>query len=44
MPITQGTFSYLPEPRYDETAAQDAFDNDWPPAVEYTDDPHPRNS
>lgn len=45
MHITQGTFSYLPPLTDEEIAAQVqyAFDNEWAPAVEYTDDPHPRN-
>jgi ribulose-bisphosphate carboxylase small chain len=45
MRITQGTFSYLPELTDDEIKAQVQYclDNDWPIAVEYTDDPHPRN-
>ncbi len=45
MHITQGTFSYLPEFTDDEIRAQVqyAIDNDWAIAVEFTDDPHPRN-
>ena len=44
--ITQGTFSYLPELTDEEIAAQVgyALGNGWPCAVEYTDDPHPRNT
>ncbi|MGH7727930.1 MAG: ribulose bisphosphate carboxylase small subunit [Vulcanimicrobiaceae bacterium] len=46
MKITQGTFSYLP-PLSDEQIAkqvQYSLDKGWAIAVEYTDDPHPRNS
>jgi ribulose-bisphosphate carboxylase small chain len=46
MKVTQGTFSYLP-PLSDEQIAkqvQYALDHDWPIAIEYTSDPHPRNS
>lgn len=43
--ITQGTFSYLPELSDDEIGAQIRYgiDNGWAVAVEFTDDPHPRN-
>lgn len=43
--ITQGTFSYLPDLTDDEIRAQAQYgiDNDWAVAIEYTDDPHPRN-
>lgn len=46
MRITQGTFSFLPEFSDEEVAAQVQYciDNGWACAVEYTDDPHPRNS
>jgi ribulose-bisphosphate carboxylase small chain len=46
MRITQGTFSYLPDFTDEEITAQlqYAVDNDWPLSVEYTDDPHPRNT
>lgn len=46
MRITQGTFSYLPDFDDDETKAQVQYclDNDWAVSVEYTDDPHPRNT
>jgi ribulose-bisphosphate carboxylase small chain len=46
MRITQGTFSYLPDLTDDEVRAQIqyALDNGWPLSVEFTDDPHPRNS
>ncbi|MBA3630355.1 MAG: ribulose bisphosphate carboxylase small subunit [Actinobacteria bacterium] len=43
--ITQGTFSYLPELTDDEIRAQIQYgiDNGWAVAIEFTDDPHPRN-
>ena len=46
MRITQGTFSFLPDFTDDEIKAQIQYclDNDWPIAIEYTDDPHPRNT
>ncbi len=46
MRITQGTFSYLPDLSDDEIKAQIqyALDRDWPLSVEFTDDPHPRNT
>ena len=46
MRITQGAFSYLPDLTDDEIRAQVqyAIDNGWAVSVEYTDDPHPRNS
>ena len=46
MRITQGTFSYLPDPTDDEIRAQIqyALDQGWPLSVEFTDDPHPRNT
>src|ERR1039457_4951822 len=45
MRITQGTFSYLPDLTTDEVRAQVqyAIDQGWAEAVEFTDDPHPRN-
>lgn len=45
MRITQGTFSYLPNLTDAEIAAQIqyAVDQGWAVAVEFTDDPHPRN-
>jgi ribulose-bisphosphate carboxylase small chain len=45
MRITQGTFSYLPDLTDDEIRAQVqyAVDHGWAVAVEFTDDPHPRN-
>ncbi len=46
MRITQGTFSYLPDLTDDEIQAQIqyAVDHGWAVAVEFTDDPHPRNA
>ena len=45
MRITQGTFSYLPDLTDDEIRAQVqyAIDRGWAVAVEFTDDPLPRN-
>jgi ribulose-bisphosphate carboxylase small chain len=45
MRITQGTFSHLPDLTADEIRAQIqyAIDRGWAVAVEFTDDPHPRN-
>jgi ribulose-bisphosphate carboxylase small chain len=45
MRITQGTFSYLPDLTADEISAQIqyAIDRGWAVAIEFTDDPHPRN-
>ncbi len=46
MRITQGTFSFLPDLSDDEIRAQVdyALAQGWALSVEYTDDPHPRNS
>ncbi|MDP9227793.1 MAG: ribulose bisphosphate carboxylase small subunit [Actinomycetota bacterium] len=46
MRITQGTFSFLPDFTDEEIEAQIRYSlaNGWAIAVEYTDDPHPRNS
>ena len=46
MRITQGAFSFLPDLTDDEVRAQVqyAIDNGWAVSVEFTDDPHPRNS
>jgi len=46
MRITQGTFSYLRDFTDPEIEAQIryALTNGWSMSVEYTDDPHPRNS
>ncbi len=45
MLVTQGTFSYLPPFTDEEISAQITYiqDNGWSVAVEFTDDPHPRN-
>ena len=46
MRITQGTFSHLPDLTDAEITAQIGYclDNGWPLSVEFTDDPHPRNT
>jgi hypothetical protein len=46
MRITQGTFSYLPDFTDEEITAQISYalENGWPLSVEFTDDPHPRNT
>lgn len=46
MRITQGTFSYLPNFTDDEIVSQVKYclENGWAVSIEYTDDPHPRNS
>ncbi len=46
MKITQGTFSFLPEMTDEQIKAQIeyALDEGWAVNVEYTDDPHPRNT
>lgn len=46
MRITQGAFSYLPDFTDEEITAQIdyALTNGWPLSVEFTDDPHPRNT
>ena len=46
MRLTQGSFSYLPDLTDDEIAmqVQYALDHGWPVSVEYSDDPHPRNT
>jgi ribulose-bisphosphate carboxylase small chain len=45
MKITQGAFSFLPELTDEEITRQVQYciDQDWALAIEYTDDPHPRN-
>lgn len=45
MRITQGTFSFLPDLTDDQIRAQIDYcaKQNWAVAVEYTDDPHPRN-
>ena len=44
--LTQGTFSFLPDLTDDQIRAQLEYclNNDWPISIEYTDDPHPRNT
>lgn len=46
MRLNQGTFSHLPDLTDEEIRAQIQYsiDNGWAIAVEFTDDPHPRNS
>ena len=46
MKITQGQFSFLPELTDVEISMQVeyALDQGWAVAIEYTDDPHPRNA
>jgi len=44
--MTQGQFSFLPDLTDDQISAQIkyALDNGWAINIEYTDDPHPRNT
>jgi ribulose-bisphosphate carboxylase small chain len=44
--ITQGTFSFLPDLSDEQITRQIRYciDNGWAVNVEYTDDPHPRNT
>ena len=44
--LTQGTFSFLPPLTDEEIRLQVAYclDNNWPINIEFTDDPHPRNT
>jgi ribulose-bisphosphate carboxylase small chain len=46
MRITQGCFSFLPDLTDEQISAQVEYclRNDWAIGVEYTDDPHPRNT
>jgi ribulose-bisphosphate carboxylase small chain len=46
MRITQGTFSFLPDLTNDQIRKQIAYclQNGWAVGLEYTDDPHPRNT
>lgn len=46
MRITQGTFSFLPELSDTQIRAQIEYclSKDWAVGIEYTDDPHPRNT
>jgi ribulose-bisphosphate carboxylase small chain len=44
--LTQGTFSFLPDLTDNQIRLQLEYclSNDWPINIEYTDDPHPRNT
>ena len=46
MRLTQGTFSFLPDLTNEQIRAQVEYclSKGWAVAIEYTDDPHPRNS
>ena len=46
MRITQGTFSFLPDLTDEQIGKQVeyALRQDWAVSIEYTDDPHPRNT
>jgi ribulose-bisphosphate carboxylase small chain len=46
MRVTQGTFSFLPELTDEQIKKQlqYALDKGWAIGIEYTDDPHPRNT
>ena len=46
MRITQGTFSFLPDLTDDQIKKQVKYclDNNFAVSIEYTDDPHPRNT
>ena len=46
MRITQGCFSFLPDLTDTQIAAQINYclDQNWAVAIEFTDDPHPRNT
>ncbi len=46
MRVTQGTFSFLPDftDQQIHEQAQYCIDNGWAVSIEYTDDPHPRNT
>lgn len=46
MRITQGTFSFLPDLNDEQIRRQIDYclTKDWALAIEYTDDPHPRNT
>jgi ribulose-bisphosphate carboxylase small chain len=46
MRITQGTFSFLPDLSDEQIKRQVAYclDKGWAIGIEYTDDPHPRNT
>jgi ribulose-bisphosphate carboxylase small chain len=44
--LTQGQFSFLPDLTHQQITAQVEFalKNNWAVGIEYTDDPHPRNT
>jgi len=46
MKLTQGAFSFLPDLTEEQITKQIqyALDKNWAVSIEYTDDPHPRNS
>jgi ribulose-bisphosphate carboxylase small chain len=46
MKLTQGAFSFLPDLTDEQISKQIqyAIDKSWAVSIEYTDDPHPRNS
>jgi ribulose-bisphosphate carboxylase small chain len=46
MRLTQGTFSFLPDLTDEQIGAQIEYclQNSWAVSIEYTDDPHPRNT
>jgi ribulose-bisphosphate carboxylase small chain len=46
MRITQGAFSFLPDLTDEQIQKQLEYclNNEWPVNIEFTDDPHPRNS
>ena len=46
MRVTQGTFSFLPDftDQQIHEQVQYCIDNGWAVSIEYTDDPHPRNT
>lgn len=46
MKVTQGTFSFLPDLTDAQISAQVAYclSKGWAVSIEYTDDPHPRNT
>ena len=46
MRLTQGMFSFLPDLTDEQIVkqVQYALDHNWPISIEWTDDPHPRNS
>ena len=46
MRITQGTFSFLPDLTNEQIKKQVEYclDKNWAIGIEYTDDPHPRNT